>query len=76
MDQPEMMTCDWCRKVFPADARACVETGFDAIHQPEEGEEWKDPEPATLPEDHTLTPEHRAHLKAEMGLEAIPKPPS
>jgi len=24
------MTCDWCGREFPADARACVEVGFNA----------------------------------------------
>lgn len=67
-DEIEMMKCDWCGKEFPADARACVETGFDAVYQPEEGEEWKEPETATLPDGHTLTPEHRERLKAEMEL--------
>lgn len=66
--EPEMMTCDWCGKVFPADARACVETGFDAVYQPGEGDEWKDSEIATLPEGHPLDPEHREHLKSEMGI--------
>lgn len=68
-DQPAMMTCDWCGKVFPADARACVETGFDAVYQPEPGEEWKEPETATLPDGLALTHEHRERLKNEMGLD-------
>lgn len=64
-----IMKCDWCGKEFPADARACVETGFDAVYQPEPGEEWKEPETAMLPPGHQLTPEQRDRLKAEMGLD-------
>lgn len=64
----EMMKCDWCGKEFPADARACVETGFDAVWQPDEGEEWKGEQPVALP------PGHFAHgtrekMKEQMGLD-------
>jgi len=64
-----MMKCDWCGKEFPADARACVETGFHAVYEQEPGEEWKEAETAVLPAGHEFAPAHRERLKAEMGLE-------
>lgn len=66
----EMMTCDWCGKVFPADARACVEAGWDAMHDPEDtaGEEWKGDSHAVLPPGH-VAPSSREKMKVEMGLD-------
>lgn len=61
------MTCDWCGKEFPADARACVEGGWHAQWEREEGEEWKNPEPPTLTPEN-ITPEMRETMKREMGL--------
>ena len=57
-----MMTCDWCKKEFPEDARACVESGFDAVWETEDGKPWEEEEPPPL------TAEAREHLKADMGL--------
>lgn len=68
-EKPEMVKCDWCGKMVEAVPAVFCETGFDAVYQPEEGEEWKEPEIATLPEGHSLTPEHRERLKAEMQLD-------
>lgn len=46
-----MMTCDWCGKIFPADANACVEAGIAVFDPSEEGEEWKGETPP--PQDYT-----------------------
>lgn len=69
-DQPELMKCDWCGKEFPADARACVEAGFDAVHDPEdlEGEEWKGEHAPSL-EPGNFTPAQREQMKEQMGLD-------
>lgn len=64
----ETMTCDWCGKEFPADARACVEAGFTAEYieeYPAEG--WKD-EPESEPGFIEFGDGDRERLKAEMGL--------
>lgn len=63
-----MMTCDWCGKEFPADARACVEGGVAAVVPAEPGEEWKGETPVTL-DPGELTADQRAALKRELGLE-------
>jgi hypothetical protein len=65
-----MMKCDWCGKEFPADARACVEAGFDAVHDPEDmkGEEWKGKHTPSLAPDH-FTPAQREQMKEQMGLD-------
>ena len=66
-NEQETMTCDWCGKNFPADARACVEAGIDAAHPPEEGEEWKGEDPLRLtPEE--FSKEQLDQLKADMQL--------
>lgn len=67
-DETEMMTCDFCGKIFPADARACVESGWDAVHD-DEGEEWKGEcdQPALTPE--TISAEQREQMKAAMELD-------
>lgn len=65
---PALLTCDWCGKEFPADPRAFVEAGFDAVYENEEGEEWKDPEPATLPPGHVANGD-RETMKAKMGID-------
>lgn len=62
----ETMTCDWCGKEFPADARACTEVGFSVEHEPEEGEEWKGRCEVT-PE--AFTPEQRQQMKRQMDLD-------
>lgn len=68
MTEPlEMMTCDWCGKEFPADARACVEAGVETFTEPEEGEEWKGDQPVTIGLDE-LTPAQREHFKSFLGL--------
>jgi hypothetical protein len=61
--------CDWCGKEFPADARACVEAGFDAAHLPEDmkGEEWKG-EHAVSVDPESIPPEKREEMKKAMGL--------
>jgi hypothetical protein len=64
---PEMVKCDWCGKMVEAVAEVFCETGFDAIHTPEEGEEWKGEEAAKLAPD-SIPPEHRKHMKEQMGL--------
>ena len=67
-DSPPTMTCDWCGKVFPADARACVEAGLHTETLPEEGEEWKGPsEPLTM-DPAMIPPAQREEMKARMGL--------
>lgn len=66
-DDIVMMTCDWCGKEFPADARACVESGFSAYHPPEDGEEWKGEEAVALqPGEFAL--QDREAMKREMCL--------
>jgi hypothetical protein len=63
----DLMTCEWCGKDFPADARACVEGGIDAYHPPEDGEEWKGYEPVTLkPEDFSLR--ELEGIKDQLGI--------
>lgn len=58
------MKCDWCGKEFPADARACVDVGFDAEWG--DTEAWKD-EP---PPGHIVVGDgERERLKSEMGLD-------
>lgn len=64
-EHPEMMKCDWCGKEFPADARACVEIGIDAIEQPMEGEDWKGPEVVVLG---SLPADVRERTKADLGI--------
>lgn len=44
-------TCDFCGKNFPADARACVESGIGFFPVLEEGEEWKETQPVALSRD-------------------------
>lgn len=36
-DEIETMTCDWCGKEFPSDARACVVTELDLVFVTESG---------------------------------------
>ena len=62
-----LMTCEWCGKDFPADARACVEGQIDAYHPPEDGEEWKGDEPIALkPED--FSPDELDDLMDQLGI--------
>ncbi len=69
LEQPTM-TCDWCGKTFPADARACVESGIAAFLQPEDGEEWKGEQPSELPPGHfDLTDANRAQMKADLEID-------
>lgn len=68
-DEIEMMKCDWCGKEFPADARACVEAGFDAAWIEDDGEAWKGEDREPLPPGHIEAGDgDRERLKAEMGL--------
>jgi hypothetical protein len=67
MNPEPTMTCDWCGKDFPADARACVEAGVHAYYGPEEGEEWKGNEPSAAHPD-MLSQDQRDFLKAQHGL--------
>ena len=67
--QIETMKCDWCGKEFPADARACVEAGFDAAYVEDDGEAWKGEDREPLPPGHIEAGDgDRKRLKAEMGL--------
>lgn len=71
MNDPEdtpMMECEWCGKVFPADAMACAEAGLDACHPPLDGEEWKGDEPVSLPPGH-FSSSDRETMKQQMGLD-------
>ena len=65
---PEMVKCDWCGKMVEAVAEVFCETGFDATHPPEEGEEWKCEEAAKISAD-SIPPEHREQMKAQMKLD-------
>ena len=67
MDTPERVKCDWCGKLVEAVAEVFCETGFDAVHPPEEGEEWKGEEAVKLAPD-AIPPEHREQMKTQMGL--------
>lgn len=66
-EQSEMMVCDWCGKEFPADARACVEGGIEAVYEPEEGEEWRGEQPIAL-DPVEFTPEQLAGIKKAMEI--------
>ena len=66
-DEIEMMKCDWCGKSFPADPRACVESGIEAYHPPEDGEEWKGNDPTQLPPGH-FEKAYRERMKSEMEI--------
>lgn len=66
-------TCDWCGKVFPADPRAMVESGFSAAYEdePDAADKWKGEAPERSPATIKLedaSPEMIAKMKAEMGL--------
>jgi hypothetical protein len=65
-DDTPMMTCDWCKQDFPADAQACVEAGVTFSREPAEGDEWRE-EDHLSPEELSL--EHRTRLKAELELD-------
>lgn len=69
-DEIAMMKCDWCGKEFSADARACVEAGIEAVHDPEEdaGEEWRSADHAPALQGH-LSASDRERMKSEMGLD-------
>lgn len=69
-DDISIMTCDWCGKEFPADARACVEGGIEGFPLPEivEGEEWKERE-WTPVDPASLTKQQLEQIKTEMGLD-------
>lgn len=68
-DEIEMMKCDWCGKEFPADARACVEAGYEAVHVEDDGEAWKGDDREPLPLGHIEEGDgDRERLKSEMGL--------
>lgn len=68
----EMMKCDWCGKEFPADARACVEAGYDFVEVEEDidtGEEWKTGEPAPIPPNYmAYINANRDRLKQDLNL--------
>jgi hypothetical protein len=64
----EIMKCDWCSKEFPADARACVESGISAYHPPQDGDEWKGDEVTNVqPEE--IPKEDWERMKQEMELD-------
>lgn len=63
-----MMICDCCGKEFPADARACLESGVESSFVPDQGEEWRGDTAPTLTPDQ-LTSEQSEQIKAEMGLD-------
>ena len=68
-DEIEMMKCDWCGKEFPADARACVEAGFDAAYVEDDGESWKGDDREPLPAGHIEVGDgDRERLKSEMQI--------
>lgn len=67
MSTPEMMICDWCGKEFPADPRACVESGIDAVEELEEGDEWKGETLRTVDPDE-VSEEEKTELRVAMGL--------
>lgn len=61
------MTCDICGKEFPADTRACLDTGIIVEQVPDDGEDWKG---EFIPIDPaTFCPEERARIMAEMEIE-------
>jgi hypothetical protein len=66
-EETPMMTCDWCGKEFPADARACVEAGISGGPEVDEGEEWKEGAMPLSSED--LSPLQRVWMKTELGLD-------
>lgn len=67
MNDIELMTCDWCGKQFPADARACLESGISAFHPAEEGDEWKGDEPIEL-DPSEFSPEQREEIKSGLQI--------
>ena len=71
-NENEIMKCDWCGKEFPADARACVEAGFDAAYMDDEGEAWKgDTSQPLIPSHVEMGDGDKERLKAEMGLNDV-----
>jgi len=66
----EMMKCDWCSKDFPADPRACVESGIALFQEPEDGDEWKGEQPITL-HPSQMTDDQKNSLKAETGMSDV-----
>lgn len=62
MSEIPMMKCDWCGKEFPADARACQESGLEAEF--DTSEDWKNDEEGWTP-----TPEEWEKMKADLGLD-------
>lgn len=63
-----MMTCDWCGKEFPADARACVEAGIQAFDLYQDGDEWKGDDAISI-DPKTLSQDQIEFLKQSMGLD-------
>lgn len=61
MNSSPKMTCDWCKKEFDADPRACVEAGVSAEPAFDSSESWKH-------QDDKPSDDQIAKLKSEFGL--------
>ena len=73
MKETPDFTCDWCGKVFPADPRTMVESGFSAGHEAEHdpADNWKGgtPQFEKLSLEITeISPDTLESMKREMGL--------
>ena len=67
MNELPTMTCDICGQEFPADSRACVDSGIIVEQIPDAGEEWKG---EFIPIDPaTFCPEERKKIMAAMELD-------